>query len=160
VTVAGARSLADRLFWAICKEIRPDQTSTGGMVHEASESPRRDARDRQPYFCNYWSSNRLTDSWAVSSTLSNHAANIGNVRKTSGPPVRRSPTMHCDSDGKVDSLSRRGEPVKSVLELHFIGKGKKELVTTIAAFLVRRYQENSTATLHTLRRYACRHRSA
>jgi arginine decarboxylase len=127
------RSLAERLFWAICKEIRRQtHKGGGGPIHEDLEG--LDAMLADTYFCNYSVFQSMPDSWAVDQLFP-----IMPLHRLGDRPDRQATLadMTCDSDGKVDRFIDPRD-VKSVLELHSLETGNEYY---LAAFLVGAYQE-------------------
>jgi arginine decarboxylase len=125
------RSLAERLFWAICREIKR-MTNKSGKVHEDLEV--LDAMLADTYFCNYSVFQSMPDSWAVDQLFP-----IMPLHRLQERPERRATLadMTCDSDGKVDRFIDPRD-VKPVLELHSLERGCEYY---LAAFLVGAYQE-------------------
>ncbi len=124
------RSLAERLFYAICSKVLqiirkldyvPDE-------FEGLESMLSDT-----YFCNYSIFQSMPDSWAIDQLFP-----IMPIHKLQEEPTCRGilADITCDSDGKVDRFIDRRR-VKSVLELHpYDGNDY-----CLATFLVGAYQE-------------------
>ncbi len=124
------RSLAERLFYAICSKVLniirkldyvPDE-------FEGLESMLSDT-----YFCNYSIFQSMPDSWAIDQLFP-----IMPIHRLNEEPTCRGilADITCDSDGKVDRFIDRRR-VKSVLELHPYD-GKDYFIGT---FLVGAYQE-------------------
>ncbi len=124
------RSLAERLFFAICSKVLgiirkldyvPDEFS--GLESMLSDT----------YFCNMSIFQSIPDSWAIDQLFP-----IMPIHRLNEEPTCRGvlADITCDSDGKVDRFIDRRQ-VKSVLELHpYDGNDY-----CIAAFLVGAYQE-------------------
>jgi arginine decarboxylase len=125
------RSLAERIFWNICKEIRKICQRLN-YVHEDLDGLEPMLADT--YFCNYSVFQSMPDSWAVDQLFP-----IMPIHRLTERPDRRGTLadMTCDSDGKVDRFIDARD-VKPVLELHPLEKGKEYY---LAAFLVGAYQE-------------------
>jgi arginine decarboxylase len=125
------RSLAERLFWAICKEIKKASVRHG-FVHEDLEVLEPMLADT--YFCNYSVFQSMPDSWAVDQLFP-----IIPIHRLGERPERRGTLadMTCDSDGKIDRFIDARD-VKQVLELHALEKDKEYY---LGFFLVGAYQE-------------------
>ncbi|HVJ83669.1 MAG TPA: biosynthetic arginine decarboxylase [Planctomycetia bacterium] len=125
------RSLAERLFWNICREIKR-AAAKHELVHEDLECLEPMLADT--YFCNYSVFQSMPDSWAVDQLFP-----IMPIHRLSERPERRGTLadMTCDSDGKVDRFIDARD-VKPVLELHQLEPNADYY---LGAFLVGAYQE-------------------
>ncbi len=124
------RSLAERLFYAICSNVL---TIIRRMEYVPDEFEGLEAMLSDTYFCNYSIFQSMPDSWAIDQLFP-----IMPIHKLDEEPTCRGilADITCDSDGKVDRFIDRRR-VKSVLELHpYDGKDY-----FLATFLVGAYQE-------------------
>ncbi len=124
------RSLAERLFFAICSKVLK-------MIHKMDYVPDEfqglEAMLSDTYFCNMSIFQSIPDSWAIDQLFP-----IMPIHKLEQEPTCRGvlADITCDSDGKIDRFIDRRQ-VKSVLELHpYDGNDY-----CIAVFLVGAYQE-------------------
>jgi arginine decarboxylase len=124
------RSLAENLYWAICRRIMR-------MAKELDYFPEEleglDGVLSDTYFCNFSLFQSLPDSWAVKQLFP-----IMPIHRLNEPPVRHAVLgdISCDSDGKVDQFIDRRD-VKKTLPLHTLDGEPYYL----GAFLVGAYQE-------------------
>ena len=125
------RSLAERLFWAICTEIKK-ASQRHGIAHEDLDVLEPMLADT--YFCNYSVFQSMPDSWAVDQLFP-----IMPIHRLADRPERRATLadMTCDSDGKIDRFIDARD-VKSVLELHALEPDQEYY---LGFFLVGAYQE-------------------
>jgi arginine decarboxylase len=124
------RSVAERLFFAICAKVL---TIIRKMDYVPDEFEGLESMLSDTYFCNYSIFQSMPDSWAIDQLFP-----IMPIHKLEIEPTCRGilADITCDSDGKVDRFIDRRR-VKSVLELHpYDGSDY-----CIAAFLVGAYQE-------------------
>jgi arginine decarboxylase len=124
------RSLAENLYWAICRRIQK-------MAKEMDEPPEEleglEAQMSDTYFCNFSLFQSMPDSWAVKQLFP-----IMPIHRLETPPTQFAVLgdISCDSDGKVDQFIDRRD-VKKVLPLHTYVDEPYYLAT----FLVGAYQE-------------------
>jgi len=124
------RSLAENLFWAICRKVQR-------LVHQLEFVPEElqgiDALLSDTYFCNFSLFQSMPDSWAIKQLFPvmpihrlgerpSHNAVLGDIT--------------CDSDGKIDQFIDRRD-VKRTLPLHSFN-GEQYF---LGAFLLGAYQE-------------------
>jgi len=124
------RSLAERLFFAICSKVL---NMIRRMDYVPDEFAGLEAMLSDTYFCNMSIFQSIPDSWAIDQLFP-----IMPIHKLKEEPTCRGvlADITCDSDGKIDRFIDRRQ-VKSVLELHpYDGNDY-----CIAAFLVGAYQE-------------------
>jgi arginine decarboxylase len=124
------RSLAERLFFAICSKVL---NMIRKMDYVPDEFQGLEAMLSDSYFCNVSIFQSIPDSWAIDQLFP-----IMPIHKLGEEPTCRGvlADITCDSDGKIDRFIDRRQ-VKSVLELHpYDGNDY-----CIAAFLVGAYQE-------------------
>ena len=124
------RSLAERLFYAICSKVL---TIIRKLEYVPDEFEGLEAMLSDTYFCNYSIFQSMPDSWAIDQLFP-----IMPIHKLNEEPTCRGilADITCDSDGKVDRFIDRRR-VKPVLELHPYDGGDY----CIATFLVGAYQE-------------------
>ena len=124
------RSLAERLYWAICGRLER-------LVQQMDEVPEDlqgiDEALSDTYFCNFSLFQSIPDSWAIRQLFP-----IMPIHR-----LDERPTVHavlgditCDSDGKLDQFIDRRD-VKRTLPLHGFGREPYYL----GVFLVGAYQE-------------------
>ncbi|MEX0776131.1 MAG: biosynthetic arginine decarboxylase [Phycisphaeraceae bacterium] len=124
------RSLAERLFFAICSRVLK---SVRKMEYVPEEFTGLEAMLSDTYFCNFSIFQSMPDSWAIDQLFP-----IMPIHRLNEEPCCKGilADITCDSDGKVDHFIDRRD-VKSVLELHdYTGEDY-----FLAAFLVGAYQE-------------------
>ena len=124
------RSLAERLFYAVCSKVLQIIRK---LEYVPDEFEGLEAMLSDTYFCNYSIFQSMPDSWAIDQLFP-----IMPIHKLGEEPTCRGilADITCDSDGKVDRFIDRRR-VKSVLELHpYDGKDY-----FLATFLVGAYQE-------------------
>jgi len=124
------RSMAENLYWAICRRIHK-------MAKELEFFPEEleglDGMLSDTYFCNFSLFQSVPDSWAVKQLFP-----IMPIHRLEEMPTRAAVLgdISCDSDGKIDQFIDRRD-VKKTLPLHpFNGEPY-----VLAAFLVGAYQE-------------------
>ena len=124
------RSLAENLYWAICRRIHK-------MAKELEFFPEEleglDGMLSDTYFCNFSLFQSVPDSWAVKQLFP-----IMPIHRLEEMPSRAGVLgdISCDSDGKIDQFIDRRD-VKKTLPLHpFNGEPY-----VMGAFLVGAYQE-------------------
>ncbi|MFQ5732752.1 MAG: biosynthetic arginine decarboxylase, partial [Planctomycetaceae bacterium] len=124
------RSIADDLFWAICRKIRKlvDELE---YVPEELETLDRTLADI--YFCNFSLFQSMPDSWAIKQLFP-----VMPIHRLSERPTQHAvlADITCDSDGKIDQFIDRRD-VKRTLKLH----AQDDSPYYLAAFLVGAYQE-------------------
>ena len=124
------RSLAENIYWAICRRIQK-------MAKEMDEPPEEleglEAQMSDTYFCNFSLFQSMPDSWAVKQLFP-----IMPIHRLDTVPTQFAVLgdISCDSDGKVDQFIDRRD-VKKVLPLHTYVDEPYYLAT----FLVGAYQE-------------------
>lgn len=124
------RSLAEKLYWAICRRI---QRLAKDLEFFPEELEGLDALLADTYFCNFSVFQSLPDSWAIKQLFP-----IMPIHRLDQPPARNAVLgdISCDSDGKVDQFIDRRD-VKRTLPLHpFNGEPYY-----LGAFLIGAYQE-------------------
>ena len=124
------RSLAEKIFWAICRKIRR-------LVRELDDSPEElgglDRMLSDTYFCNFSLFQSMPDSWAIKQLFPvmpihrlnerpHHHAVLGDVT--------------CDSDGKIEQFIDLRDVKRTILLHPFDGSPYY-----LGAFLVGAYQE-------------------
>ena len=124
------RSLAERLFYAVCSKVL---AIIRRLEYVPDEFEGLEAMLSDTYFCNYSIFQSMPDSWAIDQLFP-----IMPIHKLGEEPTCRGilADITCDSDGKVDRFIDRRR-VKSVLELHPYDGHDYFLAT----FLVGAYQE-------------------
>ncbi|MFN0168324.1 MAG: biosynthetic arginine decarboxylase [Bryobacteraceae bacterium] len=124
------RSLAENLYWAICRRINR-------LAHELDYFPEEleglEAMLSDTYFCNFSLFQSMPDSWAIKQLFP-----IMPIHRLGEKPDRPAVLgdITCDSDGKVDQFIDRRD-VKRTLPLHEFDGNDYYLGT----FLVGAYQE-------------------
>src|SRR5579871_2427036 len=124
------RSLAENLYWAICRRILR-------MAKELDYFPEEleglDGMLSDTYFCNFSMFQSMPDSWAVKQLFP-----IMLIHRLNELPSRHAilGDISCDSDGKIDQFIDRRD-VKRTLPLHSFNGEPYQL----GAFLVGAYQE-------------------
>jgi arginine decarboxylase len=124
------RSLAENLYWAICRRI---QRLAKDLEFFPEELEGLDALLSDTYFCNFSIFQSLPDSWAIKQLFP-----IMPIHRLNERPIRDAVLgdISCDSDGKVDQFIDRRD-VKRTLPLHpFNGQ-----TYYLGAFLIGAYQE-------------------
>jgi len=124
------RSLAENLYWAICRRI---QRLTRELDYLPEEFEGLDSMLSDTYFCNFSLFQSMPDSWAVKQLFP-----IMPIHRLEEAPTRHAVLgdISCDSDGKLDQFIDRRD-VKRTLPLHpFQGEPY-----FLGAFLVGAYQE-------------------
>jgi arginine decarboxylase len=124
------RSLAENLYWAICRRI---QRLAKDLEFFPEELEGLDALLSDTYFCNFSLFQSMPDSWAIKQLFP-----IMPIHRLNERPTRDAVLgdVSCDSDGKVDQFIDRRD-VKRTLPLHPFNGGKYYL----GAFLIGAYQE-------------------
>ncbi len=124
------RSLAENLYWAICRKI---QRLAKDLDYMPEELEGLDSMLSDTYFCNYSLFQSMPDSWAVKQLFP-----IMPVHRLEEPPTRHAilGDISCDSDGKIDQFIDRRD-VKRTLPLHPFNGHPYYL----GVFLVGAYQE-------------------
>jgi arginine decarboxylase len=124
------RSIAELLFWTICRKIRR-------LCDELEEMPEElqglDRLMSDTYFCNFSLFQSMPDSWAIKQLFPVMPIHRLNERPTHHAVLG---DVTCDSDGKIDQFIDRRD-VKRTLLLHtFDGQPYY-----LASFLIGAYQE-------------------
>jgi arginine decarboxylase len=124
------RSLAENLYWAICRKI---QKMAKGLEYMPEELEILDSLLAETYFCNFSLFQSMPDSWAVKQLFP-----IMPIHRLEDSPSRQGVLgdISCDSDGKVDQFIDRRD-IKRTLPLHPLN-GHPYI---LGAFLVGAYQE-------------------
>ncbi len=124
------RSIAERIFWAICRKI-------DHLAHQLDYVPEEleglEALLAETYFCNFSLFQSMPDSWAIKQLFP-----IMPIHRLNERPTHRAvlADITCDSDGKIARFIDRRD-VKRTLPLHdFDGRPYY-----LGAFLVGAYQE-------------------
>jgi arginine decarboxylase len=125
------RSLAEKLYWAICRRI---QRMAKELEYFPEELEPLDGMLSDTYFCNFSLFQSMPDSWAVKQLFP-----IMPIHRLNEMPTRNAVLgdISCDSDGKIDQFIDRRD-VKRTLPLHAVNNGDPYL---LGAFLVGAYQE-------------------
>ncbi len=125
------RALAERLFWAIGREILDRAAKFKEIPEELAGLPEILS---DIYFANFSVFQSIPDSWAIDQLFP-----ICPIHRLDEQPTRRGviADITCDSDGKVDRFVDLRD-VKRTLELHPLSAGETYY---LAAFLVGAYQE-------------------
>ena len=124
------RSLAENLFWAICRKI---QRLTKQLEFVPEDLQGLDARLSDTYFCNFSLFQSMPDSWAIKQLFPVMPIHRLGEQPTSNAVLG---DITCDSDGKIDQFIDRRD-VKRTLPLHkFNGEPYY-----LGAFLLGAYQE-------------------
>ncbi len=133
------RALADRLYWAICLEIRALLGQLDPLPEELAELPQTMA---DLYFVNMSIFQSLPDSWAIDQVFP-----MMPIHRLDEKPDRRGTLadITCDSDGKVNRFVDY-QDVAASLPLHALQPGEPYY---LAAFLIGAYQE-TLGDLHNL----------
>jgi arginine decarboxylase len=124
------RSMAENLFWAICRKI---QRLARQLEFVPEELEGLDALLSDTYFCNFSLFQSMPDSWAIKQLFPVMPIHRLNERPTH-PAVLGDIT--CDSDGKIEQFIDRRD-VKRTLPLHAFNGEPYYL----GAFLLGAYQE-------------------
>jgi arginine decarboxylase len=124
------RSLAENLYWAICRKILRMAKDLDFFPEELEGL---DAMLSDTYFCNFSLFQSMPDSWAVKQLFP-----IMPIHRLDERPTRSAVLgdISCDSDGKVDAFIDRRD-VKKTLALHTLN----EHTYVLGAFLLGAYQE-------------------
>jgi arginine decarboxylase len=124
------RSLAENLYWAICRRI---YKMAKDLEYFPEELEGLESLLSDTYFCNFSLFQSMPDSWAVKQLFP-----IMPIHRLENEPHRHAVLgdISCDSDGKIDQFIDRRD-VKKTLALHpFNGEPYY-----LGAFLVGAYQE-------------------
>ncbi len=133
------RTLAERFFWAIIRQISTEKTKLKQVPKDLQEI---EATLADIYYCNFSVFQSLPDSWAIDQVFP-----IMPVHRLQEFPDRQGilSDMTCDSDGRIDHfIAPQG--MKSTLDLHPLKDGKEYY---LGVFLVGAYQE-TLGDLHNL----------
>ncbi len=133
------RTLAERFFWAIIRQISTEKTKLKQVPKDLLEI---EATLADIYYCNFSVFQSLPDSWAIDQVFP-----IMPVHRLQEFPDRQGilSDMTCDSDGRIDHfIAPQG--MKSTLDLHPLKDGKEYY---LGVFLVGAYQE-TLGDLHNL----------
>ncbi|MBV9769121.1 MAG: biosynthetic arginine decarboxylase [Bryobacterales bacterium] len=124
------RSLAETLYWAICRRVHRTAKEFDYLPEELEGL---DGMLSDTYFCNFSLFQSMPDSWAVKQLFP-----IMPIHRLKQMPTRSGVLgdISCDSDGKIDQFIDRRD-VKRTLPLHPFN-GEPYL---LGAFLVGAYQE-------------------
>jgi arginine decarboxylase len=124
------RSLAEKLFWAICHKI---QKLTKQVEFVPEELEGLDALLSDTYFCNFSLFQSMPDSWAIKQLFP-----VMPIHRLEERPTRHAVLgdITCDSDGKIERFIDRRD-VKRTLPLHAYDHEPYYL----GAFLIGAYQE-------------------
>ena len=124
------RSLAERIFWAICRKI---QKLLQQVEFVPEELEGLDALLSETYFCNFSLFQSMPDSWAIKQLFPIMPIHRLNERPSHNAILG---DITCDSDGKIERFIDRRD-VKRTLPVHaFTG-----LPYHLGVFLVGAYQE-------------------
>ncbi|MBA4019510.1 MAG: arginine decarboxylase [Pirellula sp.] len=124
------RSMAENLFWAICRKI---QRLTKQLEFVPEDLQGLDALLSDTYFCNFSLFQSMPDSWAIKQLFPVMPIHRLGEQPTSNAVLG---DITCDSDGKIDQFIDRRD-VKRTLPLHkFNGEPYY-----LGAFLLGAYQE-------------------
>jgi arginine decarboxylase len=124
------RSLAERLFWGICRRVR-DMTATLDYVPEELQD--LDALLAATYFGNFSIFQSLPDSWAIKQLFPVMPIHRLDERPTAQAIIG---DVTCDSDGKIDRFVNRRD-VRNSISVHSLNGSPYYL----GVFLVGAYQE-------------------
>jgi arginine decarboxylase len=126
------RSVAERMFWAICARLLKRAQRLQEMPEELGELP---GLLSDTYFCNFSVFQSLPDSWAIDQLFP-----VVPIHRLDEYPTRRAvlADITCDSDGKIDRFVDRKD-VKRALELHQLRNSSESYYLGI--FLLGAYQE-------------------
>ena len=124
------RSLAENLFWAICRKI---QRLTKQLEFVPEDLQGLDALLSDTYFCNFSLFQSMPDSWAIKQLFPVMPIHRLGEQPTSNAVLG---DITCDSDGKIDQFIDRRD-VKRTLPLHKFNGEPYYLGT----FLLGAYQE-------------------
>jgi arginine decarboxylase len=124
------RSLAENLYWAICRKILRMAKDLDFFPEELEGL---DGMLSDTYFCNFSLFQSMPDSWAVKQLFP-----IMPIHRLDERPTRSAVLgdISCDSDCKVDAFIDRRD-VKKTLALHTLN----EHTYVLGAFLLGAYQE-------------------
>ncbi len=124
------RSLAETLFWAICRKM---QRLSRQVDYVPEEIQGLDALLSDTYFCNFSLFQSIPDSWAIKQLFP-----VMPIHRLNEQPTQNAVLgdITCDSDGKIDQFIDRRD-VKRTLPLHPLNGGPYYL----GAFLIGAYQE-------------------
>src|SRR5919106_698049 len=124
------RSMAENLFWAICRKLQKI-TQTMGDVPE--DLQHLDEQMSDTYFCNFSLFQSIPDSWAIKQLFP-----VMPIHRLGEKPMSHAVLgdITCDSDGKLDRFVDRRD-VKKTLPLHSVNGDSYYL----GVFLVGAYQE-------------------
>lgn len=124
------RSLAERLFWAICRKV---QRLMQQLEYTPEELEGLDAMLSETYFCNFSLFQSMPDSWAVKQLFPIVPIHRLNERPTQHAVLG---DITCDSDGRIERFIDRRD-VKRTLPVHTFHGDDYYL----GVFLVGAYQE-------------------
>jgi arginine decarboxylase len=124
------RSLAENLFWAICRKM---QRLVRQLDFVPEDLQGLDAMLSETYFCNFSLFQSLPDSWAIKQLFP-----VMPIHRLNEQPMHNAVLgdITCDSDGKIDQFIDRRD-VKRTLPLHSFNGEPYYL----GAFLLGAYQE-------------------
>jgi arginine decarboxylase len=124
------RSIAENLFWAICRKL---QKIVPSMAEIPEDLQNLDEQVSDTYFCNFSLFQSIPDSWAIKQLFP-----VMPIHRLKERPMQHAVLgdITCDSDGKLDRFVDRRD-VKKTLPLHTVGSEPYYL----GIFLVGAYQE-------------------
>jgi arginine decarboxylase len=124
------RSIAENLFWAICRKL---QKIVPSMPEVPEDLQNLDEQVSDTYFCNFSLFQSIPDSWAIKQLFP-----VMPIHRLNERPMQHAVLgdITCDSDGKLDRFVDRRD-VKKTLPLHAVGSEPYYL----GIFLVGAYQE-------------------
>ena len=124
------RSIAENLFWAICRKL---QKIVPSMTEVPEDLQNLDEQVSDTYFCNFSLFQSIPDSWAIKQLFP-----VMPIHRLNERPMQHAVLgdITCDSDGKLDRFVDRRD-VKKTLPLHAVGNEPYYL----GIFLVGAYQE-------------------
>ena len=124
------RSIAETLFWAICRKIRDAARDFDELPEELSAL---DQLLAATYFCNFSLFQSMPDSWAIKQVFPVLPIHRLDERPTHHAVIG---DITCDSDGKIDNFIDVRHVKRSLLLHEFDGSPYY-----LASFLVGAYQE-------------------
>ena len=133
------RTLAERFFWAIMRELSQEKTRVKFIPKELHEI---DSMLADIYYCNFSVFQSLPDSWAIDQLFP-----VMPIHRLNEFPDRQGilSDLTCESDGRISHfIDPQG--LKTTLELHSLKDGEEYYLGT---FLVGAYQE-TLGDLHNL----------
>ncbi len=124
------RSLAESLFWALCRKLRRLAET---LEYVPEELQNLDSLLADTYFCNFSLFQSMPDSWAIGQLFP-----VMPIHRLNEEPRRHAVLgdITCDSDGKIDKFIDRRD-VRRTLRLHEFNGSPYYM----GAFLIGAYQE-------------------